>query len=153
MTKSITGSVMTRWRSCSPKAAHGLAAHPEKDLIARRYLKHRRNLARAALARLAPEEVQEAQSKAPQRDSAEEALEAPIRLNDQRMEAVDRSSCCTSALKLSPISAAARGSCLRISLRDDGFTRIIGLDASARSLERAAIALKLNLPGGRPRTA
>src|SRR4030095_14874740 len=33
-----------------------LAAHPERDLIARRYLKHQRGLAREAMARLTSEE-------------------------------------------------------------------------------------------------
>ena len=38
------------------KGGAWLPSHPERDLIARRYLKSRRDLTRAALARLAPEE-------------------------------------------------------------------------------------------------
>jgi 3' terminal RNA ribose 2'-O-methyltransferase Hen1 len=41
------------------KGAGWLDAHPCKDLIVRRYLVHRRSLARSALARLAPEIVEE----------------------------------------------------------------------------------------------
>lgn len=59
-----------------------LAAHPERELIARRYLKHRASLTREALARLAdgdeldPDETAEAQA------ASEEALERPLKLNE-----------------------------------------------------------------------
>lgn len=61
--------------------------HPAKELIVRRYLRHRRVLARAALERLAPETQSEA-TEPDMRGAAEDALEAPIRLNDQRLMAV-----------------------------------------------------------------
>jgi 3' terminal RNA ribose 2'-O-methyltransferase Hen1 len=61
-----------------------LASHPEKELIARRYLKNRRSLARVALARLAPEAQEETLEETPTRDAREEALERPLKLNDQR---------------------------------------------------------------------
>lgn len=65
------------------KGAGWLAAHPEKEQISRRYLKHRHSLFREALARLVDpddtgdEEVDVAQA-------SEESLERPLRLNDQR---------------------------------------------------------------------
>jgi 3' terminal RNA ribose 2'-O-methyltransferase Hen1 len=64
-----------------------LDRHPAKELIVRRSLRHRGALARAALERLAPETLKE--SLEPEaRAAPEEALEAPIRLNDERMTAV-----------------------------------------------------------------
>src|SRR5258706_14074501 len=63
-----------------------LDRHPEKELIVRRYLRHRGVLARAALERLAPETEAEAIEPAA-RAAAEDALEAPIRLNDERVVA------------------------------------------------------------------
>src|SRR3954469_16990797 len=64
-----------------------LPQHPERDLITRRYLKHRRNLVNDALARLAeddpdPDETEHA-------DAEEEAeVEAKISLNEQRLGTV-----------------------------------------------------------------
>lgn len=67
-----------------------LNAHPEKDLIARRYLRYRRKLADVALARLADVEgvpdAEEADTEAP-KDAAERKLEEPVRLNDRRIAA------------------------------------------------------------------
>lgn len=64
-----------------------LDQHPAKELIVRRYLRHQGVLARAALERLVPETLVEAV--APEaRGAPEDALEAPIRLNDERMTAV-----------------------------------------------------------------
>jgi len=64
-----------------------LEQHPAKELIVRRYLRHRGSLARAALERLAPETRDEA-LEPDERSGEEDALETPIRLNDQRMAAV-----------------------------------------------------------------
>ena len=52
-TPSTTGWHRTRSTSCSGPARAGSAEHPERALITRRYLAHRRALAGAALARLA----------------------------------------------------------------------------------------------------
>jgi len=128
------------------KGGAWLAAHPQKDVIARRYLKHRRSLARAALARLSPEEADVAEGAVP-RDAAEEALEAPIRLHDQRLEAVTRALADSGAAVVADLGCG-EGKLLARLVRDRRFTRLIGLDASARALERAADRLKLNLAGG-----
>lgn len=129
------------------KGGAWLAAHPEKDLIALRYLKHRRNLARVALARLAPEEAEETPEASAPRDAAEEALEAPMRLNDLRMDAVIEA-LANAGAKIVADLGCGEGKLLGRLARDKRFARIIGLDASARALERAADRLKLNLAGG-----
>src|SRR5262249_8897350 len=64
-----------------------LKQHPAKELIVVRYLRHRRTLARAALERLVPETQDEA-LEPDECSGGEDALETPIRLNDQRMAAV-----------------------------------------------------------------
>jgi 3' terminal RNA ribose 2'-O-methyltransferase Hen1 len=62
------------------RGAGWLDQHPAKELIVRRYLRHRGILARAALERLAPETQEEA-IEPEGRSATEDALEAPIRLN------------------------------------------------------------------------
>lgn len=71
------------------KGGAWLPSHPEREAIARRCLKNRRDLACAALARLAPdEEAAEDDAAAPPRDAAEAGLERPLRLHDLRLDTV-----------------------------------------------------------------
>jgi len=67
-----------------------LAGHPEKDEIARRYLRFQPSLYRMALARLVQEEEPAEADEDGQRpqEQAEAALERPLSLNDQRLGAV-----------------------------------------------------------------
>jgi 3' terminal RNA ribose 2'-O-methyltransferase Hen1 len=107
-----------------------LAGHPERDLIARRYLRHQHGLAAAALLRLDADE-------APVRESGgEEALETPIRLNDLRLDAVAAElEACGAATVLD--LGCGEGRLLR-RLADCGrFSSILGVDASPAALERA----------------
>jgi 3' terminal RNA ribose 2'-O-methyltransferase Hen1 len=129
------------------KGGPWLGSHPEKELIARRYLKNRRALASAALARLAPEEVEEAAAEPARRDAPEETLEAPIRLHDLRLDAVVNALAASGAKTVADLGCG-EGRLLRRLVGDKRFTRLIGLDASARSLEHASERLKLNLAGG-----
>lgn len=129
------------------KAGAWLGNHPQKELIARRYLKNRRSLARLALARLAPEEADQELAAAPSRDSAEEKLEAPLRLNDQRMDAVLAALADVGASSVVDLGCGEGKLLLRLA-KDRKFTRIIGLDASAKSLEYASDRLKLDIAGG-----
>ena len=52
-TQSTTGSAKTRSRSCCGPVTAGWPSHPERELITRRYLRHRETYVRSALARLA----------------------------------------------------------------------------------------------------
>lgn len=124
-----------------------LERHPAKDLIVRRYLIHRRGLARAALERLAPETREDGvdpEARAPQR---EEALETPLRLNDERMGAV------VDALKASGAKSIAdlgcgEGKLLQRLVKERWVDRLVGVDAAARDLERAFRRLKLDVASG-----
>ncbi|HEY1543793.1 MAG TPA: 3' terminal RNA ribose 2'-O-methyltransferase Hen1 [Xanthobacteraceae bacterium] len=129
------------------KGSAWLAGHPEKELIARRYLKNQRGLARAALARLMPEEPDEAVAAPEQRDAPEEALEKPIRLHDLRLDTVAAALAAAGVQTVADLGCGG-GKLLARLVRDRRFTRLIGLDASARALEEAARRLKLELAGG-----
>jgi 3' terminal RNA ribose 2'-O-methyltransferase Hen1 len=65
-----------------------LAEHPERELIARRYLRHRWSLTRAALARLTAEEESDPDAAAETRDAEEHETEKRIGLGEQRLGAV-----------------------------------------------------------------
>ena len=125
-----------------------LDQHPAKELIVRRYLRHRGILARAALVRLAPE-TQETAIEPAGRGTPEDALEAPIRLNDERMMAVVEALRATGAKTIADLGCG-EGKLLQRLLRERWAERLIGLDPAARELEWAAKRLKLHLPGGPP---
>jgi 3' terminal RNA ribose 2'-O-methyltransferase Hen1 len=125
-----------------------LDQHPAKELIVRRYLRHRGILARAALERLAPETHEETVE--PEvRGGPEEALEAPVRLNDERMTAVVAALKATGARVIADLGCG-EGKLLQRLLRERWAERLIGLDPAARELEWAAKRLKLHVPGGPP---
>jgi 3' terminal RNA ribose 2'-O-methyltransferase Hen1 len=125
-----------------------LEQHPAKELIIRRYLRHRGLLARAALERLAPE-TQDEVLEPHERSREEDALEAPIRLNDQRMAAVVEALRASGAKIIADLGCG-EGKLLAHLLRERWFERLIGLDPAANELERAAKRLKLRMPGGPP---
>ena len=116
-----------------------LADHPEKELIASRYLKSRRSLANDALAQLSGEEaVPEEQVAATQ----EEEIEKPLRLNDQRLQAITEviERCRpSSVLDL----GCGEGKLLRELLKNRQLNEIIGVDVSSRALEIAERRLRL----------
>jgi 3' terminal RNA ribose 2'-O-methyltransferase Hen1 len=125
-----------------------LEQHPAKELIARRYLGHRRSLTRTALERLAPEAGEE-ENEPEARDAAETALETPIRLNDERMIAVVTALHAAGACTIADLGCG-EGKLLQRLLRERWAGRLIGLDPAARTLEMAARRLKLHQAGGPP---
>jgi len=125
-----------------------LDRHPAKELIVHRYLRHRGLLTRAALERLAPE-TQEETVEPEARSAPEEALEAPIRLNDERMTAVVEALRATGAKTIADLGCG-EGKLLHRLLHERWAERLIGLDPAARELEWAAKRLKLHRPGGPP---
>jgi 3' terminal RNA ribose 2'-O-methyltransferase Hen1 len=125
-----------------------LDQHPARELIVRRYLRHRGVLARAALHRLAPE-TQEDAVEPEARSAPEQALEAPIRLNDERITAVVDALRATGAKTIADLGCG-EGKLLHRLLRERWAERLIGLDPAVRELEWAAKRLKLHLPGGPP---
>jgi 3' terminal RNA ribose 2'-O-methyltransferase Hen1 len=119
-----------------------LPAHPAREAIVRRYLKHRRHLADAALARLIdaePEAVEEADEK---HADEEVEVERKISLNEHRHNtviAVLKSAGAKSVLDL----GCSTGNLLRRLLGERQFDRVVGVDVSHRALEIAADKLHL----------
>ena len=114
-----------------------LANHPEKEEIARRYLKFRSSLFRSALARLA-EMDDAAEPDADERpgDEIEAVLEKPLSLNEQRIGAVLASLRASGAKRVLDLGCG-EGKLLRELLQDRTFERIVGLDVSVQTLQRA----------------
>lgn len=120
-----------------------LEEHPEKEAIALRYLKHRRSLAKEALARLTTEEEGVDPDEAQElHQNDEEILEAKISLHERRLESV------LEILKQSGVKrildlGCGEGKLLRLLLRTKQFEEIVGLDVSIQSLERAKDRLQI----------
>jgi 3' terminal RNA ribose 2'-O-methyltransferase Hen1 len=113
-----------------------LAAHPRKEAIASRYLRFDRNLTRQALARLSDEDDLDPEGSLTAHREEEQVLEAPIRLWEQRIEAVLavlRTADAKSVVDL----GCGEGRLLQALLGDRSFERIAGMDVSWRSLETA----------------
>lgn len=131
--------------------AHGgswLAAHPERDLIARRYLRYKRPLVQSALARLI--EADSALAEAPETDDTK-ADDAPVKEPDEPVIGLHE-------LRLNTVLAAIReagartlvdlgcgeGKLLALALKERTLTRILGMDVSSAALSRARRRLHLD---------
>jgi 3' terminal RNA ribose 2'-O-methyltransferase Hen1 len=130
------------------KGGAWLAGHPAREKIVSRYLRRRRGLVRDALARLAPAEAEE-EAADDSKPTREDALETPIRLHDQRLEAVAEALAAAGAGVVADLGCG-EGKLLRRLVRDRRFTKLIGLDACMRSLERASERMRLKEAGGPP---
>jgi 3' terminal RNA ribose 2'-O-methyltransferase Hen1 len=120
-----------------------LARHPEREEITRRFLKFQPSLYREALARLVPEEeLLEAEGEE-QIPRAEDALEKPHSLNEQRIGVVLAALRASGAKRVLDLGCG-EGKLLRELLKDRQFAEIVGLDVSIRSLESAQKRLKLD---------
>lgn len=148
-------------------AGQWLSAHPERDMIARRYLRNNFSLARQALERLADvigeddEEHEENEEHDKENDEAvraatETALESSLSLNEIRLDkvlSVLKESGCRSVIDL----GCGEGRLLKMLARDNFFKKLCGMDVSYRALEAAKRRLRLDdiieLRTGREREA
>jgi 3' terminal RNA ribose 2'-O-methyltransferase Hen1 len=132
-----------------------LAGHPEKELITRRYLAHRRSLTDAALARLAesddldpaeldnavPELAPQAEREAETEPQAETRRPVPLAvLRRQAVLGVLREAGARTVGDL----GCGEGTLTADLLHDSGFTQVIAADVSARALAQAARRLRLD---------
>lgn len=119
-----------------------LPAHPERELIARRYLKRRR-LVKAALAQLAEEDTLDSDEATETHAQQEADIEQPLSLHEQRLGAVMavlKSAGTNRVLDL----GCGEGRLLQHLLADRAFTEIVGVDVSHRALEIASERLHLD---------
>lgn len=119
-----------------------LESHPDRELIVRRYLRFRGlvNQANRSFDESVEAEAPEAHAA---RDSAEEALEKPIRLNDQRMEhviGVLKGIGAASVLDL----GCGEGRLIRDLLKLPGVKNITGVEVAPRVLAAAGDRLRLD---------
>jgi len=118
-----------------------LPDHPERELIAHRYLKHQRSLIRQALAQLLETSPGYADEAEP-RHMSEEELERPIRLSEQRVQAVVallRDAGVRRVLDL----GCGEGRLLQELLKEPVFQELVGVEVTHRSLELAQQRLQL----------
>lgn len=122
-----------------------LAAHPEKELITRRYLAYRGVLTKDALARLA--EVDDADAE--QLDNAADAPlvgdepDRPVPLAQQRRGAVLATVRASGARRVGDLGCG-EGVLVSALLAEKSIDRVVAVDVSARTLEHAARRLKLD---------
>jgi len=119
-----------------------LEGHPERDQIAYKYLGHRRNLVRDALARLVIEEQSEQNGSEEEANREEEKIERPLSLHEQRLQtvmAVVKESGAKRVLDL----GCGEGRLLRLLMQERAVEEIVGVDVSYRALEKARERLRL----------
>jgi len=121
-----------------------LAGHPERELIATRYLKYRRNLADDAIKQLreqdgeGPEEIE---ADSPD-DPREEAAERQLSLHQQRHGTVLSVLQAKGAKRVIDLGCG-EGKLVRELLKQRTFEKIVGMDVAHRTLEIAADRLRL----------
>lgn len=120
-----------------------LGTHPERELIAQRYLKYQRSLARAAMARLVNEEDLDPDTTQAVHGAEEDAVERPIRLHEQRLGAVVAVLKESGARRVLDLGAGS-GKLLAALLATPTFEEIVGLDVSLRALQIAQERLHLD---------
>jgi 3' terminal RNA ribose 2'-O-methyltransferase Hen1 len=120
-----------------------LAAHPARDLITRRYLRHHRSLVDEAIARLVVDEGSEPEAINTPRDLEEITLERPLSLNDQRLNSVLAVLRASSAKRVLDLGCG-EGRLLEQLLKEQSFDEIVGMDVSYRVLEVASNRLRLD---------
>lgn len=124
-----------------------LAAHPERELIARRYLKRSAHLTRMALARLSEldEAIDDKDGIESGKDeaSSEDLLERPHSLNDARIDAVTATLIQLGAQRVLDVGCG-EGRLLGRLLRERAFTSLAGMDVSSTVLLRASERLHLD---------
>jgi 3' terminal RNA ribose 2'-O-methyltransferase Hen1 len=113
-----------------------LAAHPERETIIRRYLKHQRGLVDDALAQLADESEPDPDAAAEAHAREEEAIERNISLNEQRLGSVLAALKGAGAARVLDLGCG-EGRLLQALLKEKQFTEIAGMDVSHRALEIA----------------
>lgn len=127
-----------------------LASHPERELITRRYLAHRRDLVLSAVGRLAelddvePEALDNAVGAEPE-DSAR-----AVPLVEHRKAAVISTLKASGAKTVVDIGCGA-GALLNLLVADPAFTAVIGTDVSHRALGIAQKRMNLDRMGDRQR--
>ena len=127
-----------------------LGAHPDRELIARRYLRHDRRLTNDALDRLLSEEADDPDEVEAAHDEEEAVVEKPISLNDQRLAAVIDRIQVSGARRVVDLGCGG-GKLVERILRDTKAEKVVGVDVSYRALQGASRRLHLDTMAPRQR--
>ena len=120
-----------------------LQAHPERELIVKRYLRYQKRLASEALARLMGDEEAEPEAEQEKKAEQEVAIEKPIALNQLRLEAVLQAVTDSGATRVIDLGCG-EGRLLRELLKQKQIQEMAGMDVSHRSLEIASERLRFD---------
>ncbi|HST46261.1 3' terminal RNA ribose 2'-O-methyltransferase Hen1 [Jatrophihabitans sp.] len=120
-----------------------LAAHPEKELISRRYLAHRGVLTRDALARLAEVDDTEPELLDNAADAPLVRDEPNLPLAQLRRDAVLAAVRASGARRVGDLGCG-EGALVADLLAEKSVEQVVAVDVSARTLERAARTLRLD---------
>ena len=125
-----------------------LADHPAKEEITRRYLSHFRRLTRQALVQLAEEDAGDPDEARASQDAEEEAVEQPLRLHQQRLARVAEVIRDSGARRVLDLGCG-EGRLLQMLAKERSIGKLVGMDVTVSSLEKAARRLRLErLPEG-----
>ncbi len=119
-----------------------LAHHPERVLIARRYLKHK-FLIRSALAQLAEEDKPDPEADEVSHAQEEREIERSLSLHEQRLGAVMAVLKNSGAKRVLDLGCG-EGRLLQLLLAERSFSQITGMDVSYRALEIAGDRMHLD---------
>jgi 3' terminal RNA ribose 2'-O-methyltransferase Hen1 len=119
-----------------------LAGHPDRELIVNRYLKYQRSLRDEALAKLLVDEDPDPDRDQDAREAEEEAVEQPLRLNEQRLGSVVAVLKSIGAKRVLDLGCGS-GKLITALMKEPSFEEIAGVDISHRALEIAASRLRL----------
>ncbi|MGE3076136.1 MAG: 3' terminal RNA ribose 2'-O-methyltransferase Hen1 [Dehalococcoidia bacterium] len=117
------------------KGSGWLESHPMRSTILSRALRRRKRFIQLALDRLTEVDAQGADD-APDEYSAEDELERPISLNEQRLGAVSAAIRACGAKSVLDLGCG-EGNLISQLIQEPGIDRILGIDVSFRSVEAA----------------
>jgi 3' terminal RNA ribose 2'-O-methyltransferase Hen1 len=120
-----------------------LASHPDRELIADRYLRHHAALTREAIARLLDDDQADPDVEAITANRREAALEQQVSLRDQRTAAVLAALAQVGARRVLDLGCGD-GRLLAALLKDGRYEEIVGVDASVAALSSAARRMRLD---------
>ena len=119
-----------------------LAEHPERELITRRYLKHRRDLVRSAAEQLQDDSAPAVEGIDQELDREEQSLETALNLNQQRLNSVRDHLVASGAERVLDLGCG-EGRLLELLLAERQFKEIVGMDVSWRVLRIASERLRI----------
>lgn len=130
-------------RKLLDKGGAWLATHPARELISRRYLKHRRSLANDVLARLADDAPDDQAEVDEEHDREEDQVEERIGLNQQRLDVVTAAMLGIGGTRVLDLGCG-EGRLVQALLRTPSISHVTGADVSTRVLGRATDRLHLD---------